>query len=67
MGLLEFATENEKSECKIRGCFAKIARSWLKMRADHQEKRLARRQISVPEDHGDVWERIQEEVTQVKN
>lgn len=66
MGLLEFATENEKNGRKIRRFSARIVRVWLKLRADRLEKRLARRQIPVPEDHGEVWKRVREEITRAK-
>lgn len=66
MGLLEFATENEKEGQKLRGISARIVRVWLKLRADRLERRLSHRQIQVPEDNGEVWRRIKEEVTQVK-
>ena len=64
MGLLEFATEKKKTGQKLRGVSARIVRVWLKLRADRLEKRLNRRQIPVPEDHGEMWQRIQEEITQ---
>ena len=38
MGLLEFATENEKKGQKIHGFSARLVRGWLKLRADHLEK-----------------------------
>ena len=63
MGLLEFATENEKKEQGLHGFSARIVRGWLKLRADHLERQLNRRQIPVPEDHGEMWRRIKEEIT----
>ena len=67
MGLLEFATENEKKEQGLHGFSARIVRGWLKLRADHLERRLNRRQIPVPEDHGEMWRRIKEEITKAKD
>ena len=64
MGLLEFATENKKGGQKLRGVSARLVRIWLKLCADHHERRLNRRQIPVPEDHGEMWQRIQEKITQ---
>ena len=66
MKLLEFATENEKEGQKLRGGLTGIVRFWLKLRADHVEKRLNRRQIPVPEDDGEVWNRVRREITQAK-
>ena len=40
MGLLEFATENEKKGQKIHGFSARLVRGWLKLRADHLERQL---------------------------
>lgn len=67
MGLLEFATENEKKEQGLHGFSAKIVRGWLKLRADHLERQLNRRQIPVLEDHGEMWRRIKEEITKERN
>ena len=67
MGLLEFATENEKKGQGFHGFSARLVRGWLKLRADHLERRLNRRQIPVPEDHGEMWRRIKEEITKVKD
>ena len=67
MGVLEFATENEKKEQGLHGFSARIVRGWLKLRADHLERQLNRRQIPVPEDHGEMWRRIKEEITKVKD
>ena len=67
MGLLEFATENEKKEQGLHGFSARIVRGWLKLRADHLERQLNRRQILVPEDHGEMWRRIKEEITKERN
>ena len=67
MGLLDFASENEKKGQKIHGFSARLVRGWLKLRADHLERQLNRRQIPVPEDHGEMWRRIKEEITKVKD
>ena len=67
MGLLEFATENEKKEQGLHGFSARIVRGWLKLRADHLERQLNRRQIPVPEDHGEMWRWIKEEITKERN
>ncbi len=39
MGLLEFATENEKKGQSY-GFSARLVRGWLKLRADHLERQL---------------------------
>lgn len=66
MELLEFATEKGKEKKKLRGILARIVRVWLKRRADHVERRLNRRQFPVPEDNGEIWNRVREEISQKK-